>query len=217
MWSHGPFNSIRISTTQSLVRCGSQRAGQNYARPESTSASRDYVGETLDLTELSEHLFLLVTSRAKESSKGARIGGRKIRGDWPRTQIGLSSWSSVTNIMTPVWLGRLYRLTFSLRDSIARPESPALCCFLWWSMIRWIIVFFLRWKMHLWRACSLARINEDSICTPEFRYTWLHALPTACLLRCRFNSIHNIRLKLTRENHQVWSTVSTDLEMLFRN
>lgn len=108
MWSHGPFNSIRISTTQSLVRCGSQRAGQNYARPESTSASRDYVGETLDLTELSEHLFLLVTSRAKESSKGARIGGRKIRGDWPRTQIGLSSWSSVTNIMTPVWLGRLY-------------------------------------------------------------------------------------------------------------
>lgn len=142
MWSHGPFNSIRISTTQSLVRCGSQRAGQNYARPESTSASRDYVGETLDLTELSEHLFLLVTSRAKESSKGARIGGRKIRGDWPRTQISLSSWSSVTNIMTPVWLGRLYRLTFSLWDSIARPESPTLCCFLWWSMTRWIISFF---------------------------------------------------------------------------
>lgn len=44
-------------TIQSPVRCGSRRSGQNYARLESTSATRDYTGKTLDLTELSEHLF----------------------------------------------------------------------------------------------------------------------------------------------------------------
>lgn len=61
---------------QSLVRCGSRRSGQNYARPESTSAPRDYAGKTLDLTELSERRSPVSSAcgvqRGKSPARGSR-------------------------------------------------------------------------------------------------------------------------------------------------